>query len=78
MAVTVERKEDSILITVPATIDPTEIQQILDQFRFSDILNRSQASDDDITELSRSVKKAMSKDVLSKLQKLDEFKDVKL
>jgi hypothetical protein len=78
MAVTVQRREDKIVITVPSTVDPTEVQLILDQIRFTDIVNRSQATDDDIKSLSRSVNKAMSKEILEKLKELEEFKDIKL
>jgi hypothetical protein len=78
MAVTVQRTEDKIVITVPSTVDPIEVQLILDQIRFTDIVNRSQATDDDIKSLSRSVNKAMSKEILEKLKELEEFKDIKL
>ncbi|MEM6396442.1 MAG: hypothetical protein AAF741_08850 [Bacteroidota bacterium] len=76
MAVTIQKKEDKIVITLPATIATTDLQKGLSYFKFIDIVGRSEASPKDIDELVRSVKSSMSRPVIEKLRELDEFKDL--
>lgn len=77
MPVVVERNADNIIITIPSTVDPIDVQRALDYFKFIDIVNRSQATEEDIENLSDSIKAEVSKNILAKLMELDEFKDLK-
>lgn len=74
MAVTVERNDKGIQITVPSNINVIDLQHALSYLKFIDIVSRSTATQDDINRLSKSVKSAMSKGVIDKLKELDEFK----
>ena len=76
MPVTIERTPDNIVITLPATVDPIDVQRLLSRFQFMDILSRSQATEDDVKELADSVNRGMTKSILDKLRQLDEFKDL--
>ncbi len=76
MAITIERNEKGIQITIPSTINPIELQHALSYFKFIDIVDRSKATQEDINHLAKSVKSAMSKEIIEKLKQLEEFKDL--
>lgn len=74
MAVVLERTDSAFVIKLPLTMDPLEIQEILEYFQFVDIVNRSQATEEDIDDLSKEVKAGWSEDMKKKLSELEEFK----
>ncbi|MEM1214626.1 MAG: hypothetical protein AAGJ82_03000 [Bacteroidota bacterium] len=76
MNISVESASDKIVITLPPSIDPLNLEMGLRYFKFIDISSRSQATEEDIGELSNKVKSAMAKPIIEKLKKLDEFKDL--
>ena len=76
MAITIDRNEKGIQITIPFNINPIELQQALSYFKFIDIVDRSKATQEDINHLSKSVKSAMSNEIIEKLKQLEEFKDL--
>ena len=76
MAVSIERTDQNILITLPINIDPIDLQNALNYLKFVDTVQKSKATDDDIDELSNSVKSAMSKNIIDRLKDLEEFSDL--
>lgn len=76
MPVTIERTDNEFVIKLPLSIDPIEIQNVLEYFQFIDVVSRSQATQKDVDELSKDVKAGWSEEVKNKLSQLDEFKDV--
>jgi len=76
MAVTIERTDNEFIIKLPLCIDPIEIQHALEYFQFMDVVSRSQATQEDIAELSKEVKAGWFEDAKKKLRQLDEFKDI--
>jgi len=60
MAVTIERTDENFIIKLPLTIDPVEINKVLQQFNFIDMVSRSKATQEDIDELSKEVKSGWS------------------
>ncbi len=76
MAVIIERTDSEFIIKLPLSIDPVEIQNILEYFKFVDIVSRSQATQEDIDELSNEVKAGWSQNMKDRLSQLDEFKDL--
>lgn len=52
----VERKDDEILIRVPANTDLTGLQRILDYVKFREIASKSQASQEQIDDLAKESK----------------------
>ena len=76
MAVIIERTDSEFVIKLPLSIDPVEIQNILEYFKFVDIVSRSQATQEDIDELSNEVKAGWSQNMKDRLSQLDEFKDL--
>jgi hypothetical protein len=61
---------------LPLTVNPIDIQKVLEYFQFIDVVSRSTATTDDIEGLSKEVKAGWSKEMKEKLSQLDEFKDV--
>jgi hypothetical protein len=76
MAVSVERTDNEFVIKLPLTVNPIDIQKVLEYFQFIDVVSRSTATTDDIEGLSKEVKAGWSKEMKEKLSQLDEFKDV--
>jgi len=76
MAVIIERTDSEFVIKLPLSIDPVELQNILEYFKFVDIVSRSQATQEDIDELSNEVKAGWSQNMKDRLSQLDEFKDL--
>lgn len=76
MAVTIERTDKNFIIKLPLSIDPVEINNVLQQFKFIDMVSRSEATQKDIAELSKEVKSGWSEEAKDKLKQMDEFKDL--
>lgn len=76
MAISIERTDENIKIVLPVDTDPIDLQNALGYLKYMDIVQKSKATDDDINNLAKSVNSAMSKDIISKLRQLDEFKDL--
>ena len=76
MTISVEKINDNIVITLPASIDPVDLQNGLRYFKFAEISARSAVTDADIQQLAKSVKAAMAKPIIARLKQLDEFKDL--
>lgn len=76
MNISVEKNAESIVITLPSSIDPVDLQNGLRYFKFINIASRSKATAEDIEILSKSVKAAMAKPIIERLKTLDEFKDL--
>ncbi|MGB3548501.1 MAG: hypothetical protein WBA17_16125 [Saprospiraceae bacterium] len=76
MNITVEKNAESIVITLPSSINPIDLQNGLRYFKFIEISSRSKATNVDIEELSKSVKSAMAKPIIERLRTLDEFKEI--
>lgn len=76
MAVTVERTDSEFIIKLPLDINPVDIQKVLEYFQFIDVVSRSEATEQDVEELSKEVKIGWSKEIKDRLSQLDEFKDV--
>lgn len=54
-----ERTKDEIVIRIPASVDLTELQNMLDYLRYKEIAEESVAKQTDAEELSRMVNEAM-------------------
>ncbi len=54
-----ERTKDEIVIRIPASVDLTELQNMLDYLRYKEIAEDSVAKQSDVEELSRMVNEAM-------------------
>jgi hypothetical protein len=54
-----ERTKDEIVIRIPASVDLTELQNMLDYLRYKEIAEESVAKQTDAEELSRMVNGAM-------------------
>jgi len=54
---TIERTAESIIVTLPASFDITEIQRFLDYLRFKEIVSKSKATQEQIDQLAREVNK---------------------
>jgi hypothetical protein len=67
MAVSVERTDNEFVIKLPLTVNPIDIQKVLEYFQFIDVVSRSTATTDDIEELSKEVKAGWSKEMKEKL-----------
>ncbi|MEM1328905.1 MAG: hypothetical protein AAGI23_23305 [Bacteroidota bacterium] len=76
MAVTIERTANEFVVKLPLHINPLDIQKVLDQFQFLEIVSKSQATEEDINELSKLVKAGWSQEMKDRLAAMDEFKDV--
>ncbi len=55
---TIERTTESIIVTLPANFDVTEIQRFLDYLRFKEIVSKSKATQEEIDQLAKSVNKS--------------------
>lgn len=57
----VERTKDEILVRLPATVDLTELQNMLDYLDYKEKTANSRAIQKDVDELSESVNRSMWK-----------------
>jgi hypothetical protein len=76
MTISIERTDQNIKIILPVDTDPIDLQNALSYLKYTDIVQRSKATEQDVQDLAKSVKSAMSKDIIQELRKLDEFKDL--
>ena len=76
MSISIERTDDSIKIVLPIDVDPIDLQNALSYLKYTEIVQSSNATEADVESLSKSVKSAMSKEVIKRLQQLDEFDDL--
>lgn len=76
MAISIERTANEFVVKLPLHINPLDIQKVLDQFQFLDVVSKSQATEEDINELSKMVKAGWSPEIKARLAAMDEFKDV--
>lgn len=58
MNMEIERKDNEILIRVPANTDLTGLQRILDYIKFREIASKSKVTQNQIDELARESKSA--------------------
>ncbi len=54
-ALTVRREDETIMISIPASINNTYIEQLLDYLRVKSIAAESQATEDEIVELASEI-----------------------
>jgi len=54
-----ERTKDEILVRLPANVDLTELQDMIDYLRYKELTAKSNASQADVDELAKQVNKAM-------------------
>jgi S-adenosylmethionine synthetase len=54
-ALTVRREDETIMITIPASINNTYIEQLLDYLRVKSIAAESQATEEEIVELASEI-----------------------
>lgn len=54
-ALTVRREDETIMISIPASINNTYIEQLLDYLRVKSIAIESQATDEEIVELANEI-----------------------
>jgi hypothetical protein len=54
-----ERTKDEILVRLPAYVDLTELQNMIDFLRYKELTAKSMAKQSEVDELSRSVNKAI-------------------
>ena len=54
-ALTVRREDETIMISIPASINNTYIEQLLDYLRVKSIAAESQASEEEIVELANEI-----------------------
>jgi hypothetical protein len=54
-----ERTKDEILVRLPAYVDLTELQNMLDYLRYKELTSKSTAKQVDVDELSKEVNKSM-------------------
>ncbi len=54
-ALTVSREDENIMISIPASINNTYIEQLLDYLRVKSIADESQASEEEIVELANEI-----------------------
>jgi len=76
MSVKVERIDNEILVRIPSSMDIEVIQSLIDKISFFEILSRSKASDEEISDLAKMTKKNWSPKIKNKLSSMDEFKDL--
>lgn len=53
----VERTNEEVIIRLPGTMNVSEIQDIIDFFRFKELTNRTMVDDDQAIQLSKEAKK---------------------
>ena len=76
MSISIERTDQNIKIVLPVDTDPIDLQNALSYLKYTEIVQNSKATEEDVAALSKSVKSAMSKDIIQQLRKVDEFKDL--
>lgn len=76
MSIYIERTDENIKIVLPVDTDPIDLQNALSYLKYTEIVQSSEATKEDVEALSKSVKSAMSKDIIQRLRQLDEFKDL--
>lgn len=76
MAVKIQRTSDSIILTLPSSMEVFDIQSIINRFKVLEILSRSKATNDQLDELVRDSKSNWSPQVKDRLSQMDEFKDL--
>ena len=54
-----ERKKDEILVRLPAYIDLSELQNMLDFLQYKELTAKSEANQSDVDKLSKSVNKSI-------------------
>jgi hypothetical protein len=54
-----ERTKDEILVRLPAYIDLTELQNMLDYLQYKELTAKSKAKQSDVDELSKTVNKSI-------------------
>jgi hypothetical protein len=62
---TIERTEDEIIIRIPANIYIDDIQDMIDLIKFREISSKSQATQEQIDDLSKEVGKSIWKKMLN-------------
>lgn len=65
-----ERTKNEILVRLPANVDLTELQNMLDYLRYKELTAKSTAKQSDVDELSKMV----SKSILTKIKANRGFK----
>ena len=76
MAVKVQRTSDSIILTLPSTMDLYNIQSLINRFNVLDIISKSTATKDQLDDLVATSKSNWSTEMKEKLSEMDEFKDL--
>ena len=59
---TIERTEDEIIVRLPVTIDIDELQRMVDLLEYKSIVSKSKATQEQIDELAREVKRNLWED----------------
>jgi len=54
-----ERTKDEILVRLPANIDLTELQNMIDYLKYKEVASKSKAKQSDADKLSKEVNKSM-------------------
>lgn len=54
-----ERTDTEIVVRIPASVDLTELQDLLDYLKYKELTSRSEATQTDIDELTRSANKSI-------------------
>jgi hypothetical protein len=54
-----ERTKDEILVRLPANIDLTELQDMIDYLRYKELSAKSKAKQSDVDELAKKVNKSI-------------------
>lgn len=75
--ISVERTDQHTKILLPVDTDPIDLQYALSYLKHTEIVQNSKANSKDVERLTKSVKAAMSTEVIKRLKKLDEFSDLK-
>ncbi len=54
---TIERTKDEVIIRLPASLDTSDLEEMVNFLRFKEITGTSKASESDIEKLNKDVKK---------------------
>ncbi|MGB3546604.1 MAG: hypothetical protein WBA17_06495 [Saprospiraceae bacterium] len=76
MAIQIQQTDEGYLIGVPSSIGLSRIQSLIDRLEFFEALANSQASEEDVRQLSKLVKSNWSPVMKKRLAELDEFEDL--
>ncbi len=68
MSIRIERMDKNIKIVLPVDTDPIDLQNALSYLKYTEIVQSSKATQEDVEALSKSVKSAMSKDIIQRLR----------